>query len=834
MNRSLQILFFVLWLLSFTPSCALGETAISSVLSPDGKIRVELLLRNDSLFYKSYRNNNLIVDISNIGIQYTGGSFLKNLIFDKQSTKQINETYSLPSGKTSTYHNYCNELTVTFKNLSSVMAVVFRAYNDGFAFRCSSPSLTNIDVAIQQENSFVNVYDFQNSWVQKYHRDYSWYYEKRDWDSNFTQQELNTPALVKSGDTYLLISEAANYGDYAASKLIAGAQKGSYHFEPVGNIITRLPFVTPWRVAIVGDIKDIVESVMIENLNPSTELNDISWIKPGRVSWDWGGEDAQNTIGFDIAKNYIDMASQMGWEYFNLDDGWDSSRADYSLSDIVNYASGKSVGLIVWTHHNRFQNDRQDIFNKLKPWKDLGVKGIKVDFWEDDAQPMMQKYDKLIDVAAELQLLVNLHGCTKPSGIRRRWPNLLTGEAVLGGEFYIGNDSHMVHARHNISLVMTRNVIGPMDYTPCDFGKKDGRVLQVTSWSHQLALTVAYESGLQYLVDQPVNYKHHIAQSFLKRLPVAWNETKCLEAEPDKFVTIARRSNSDWYVASLTDEARELNLDLSFLETGKNYSAYIYKDGDCMSEINFEYKTNMTNQEILTIPIQKSGGVTIHLSEQTDFPKPVVQKYEAEAYFTFGTKPIDPDGLCSGKKYVANLGKNNTLKFNNVTVANDGDYALTVYYMSPDEKTAYIKINNEVDPLYYPFVNTGGETGKYLAYKTFIVSLKKGTNIIEFGNKQAFCPDIDRITTKAPEDMSGETSYEPVSLKEKIRWFTRGNEIVVNTTFNGDYTVFDIQGRKTQNGQLLMGENVMKQTGRGLYIVNLTVGTESYSFKVNL
>src|SRR5690606_2951921 len=128
------------------------------------------------------------------------------------------------------------------------------------------------------------------------------------------------------------------------------------------------------------------------------------------------------------------------------------------------------------------------------------------DFWEDDAQAMMQKYDKLLDVASELELLVNLHGCTKPSGIRRRWPNLLTSEAVLGGEFYIGNDSHMVHARHNISLTMTRNVIGSMDYTPCDFGKKDGRILQVTSWSHQLALTVAFESGLQYLVDSPNNY----------------------------------------------------------------------------------------------------------------------------------------------------------------------------------------------------------------------------------------------------------------------------------------------------------------------------------------
>lgn len=833
MNRSLLILLFSIGSL-LVAFCAVGQTTISTVSSPDGKIRVELVLRNDSLFYKTYRNNLLVVDLSNVGIQYTAGSFLKNLTFDKQSTKEINESYTLPSGKTSTYLNHCNELTLTFKNLSSVMEMVFRVYNDGFAFRYGSPLLTNLDVAIQQENSFININGFQNSWVQKYHAHYSWYYEKRDWSSNFSQKELNTPALVKSGDTYLLISEAANYGNYATSKLIAAASEGSYYFQPVGSIITRLPFVTPWRVVIMGDMKDVVESVMIENLNPATEIADLSWIKPGRVSWDWGGEDAQNTVGLDTAKQYIDMAAYMGWEYFNLDDGWDSNRADYTLQEIVNYAAGKSVGLIVWTHHNRFQNNRQDIYNKLKVWKDMGVKGIKVDFWEDDAQAMMQKYDKLIEVAAELKLIVNLHGCTKPSGIRRRWPNLLTSEAVLGGEYYIGNDSHMVHARHNISLAMTRNVIGPMDYTPCDFGKKDGRILQVTSWSHQLALSIAYESGLQYLIDQPRNYRYHIAESFLRHLPVVWNETKCIEAEPDRFVTMARRNGSEWYVASLSDENRDLNLNLSFLQPDIQYNAYIYKDGDCMSEIHFEYKTGLTNQDVLTVPVKKSGGVTVRFSERTNYPKPAVQKYEAETNFTFGTKPVDPDKLCSGEKYVAGLGKNNTLKFNNITVPEDGEYALTVYYTSPEERTAYIRINNATELLYYPFVNTGGETGRYLAFKTFVITLKQGSNIIEFGNKQAFCPNIDRITIKSLNDNDSETSYQPISLKENIRYEVKENEVLLNTALNGNFTVYNISGSKVSGGKFTFGENVLPLSGKGFYIINLSSGTESYSFKIRL
>ena len=839
MYYKLKTLLLLSLLLTTSP-CVFSNTDILSVSSPDGKIKVEVFLQNDSLFYKTYHNNNLIVAASNIGINFTGGNFLKDINVESNNVSSTDETYFLPSGKTDTYRNYYNELTVTCKASIATLEVVFRVYNDGFAFRYASPS-TYGNITVQTENSFININNFEHSWVQKYHSDYSWYYDKRNWNSNLTQSQsdhigLNTPALVKSGESYLLITEAANYGTYAASKLIANPSIGSYHFAPVGNISTPLPFETPWRVAIVGNLKEIVESVMIENLNPPTESSDISWIKPGRVSWDWGGEDARNTVGWSIVTRYIDLAHRMGWEYFNLDDGWDSRQADYTLEDVINYANERDVDVILWTHHNRFQNNRQDIYNKLKVWKDLGIKGLKFDFFEDDRQSMMQKYDRLMDVTAELQMVVNLHGCTKPSGTRRQWPHLLTTEAVLGGEFYIQDDPYMVHARHNISLVTTRNVIGPMDYTPCDFARKNGRIQNTTSWSHQLALVTAYESGLQYLIDSPENYRYHIAESFLKYVPVVWNETRCLEAEMDSYVTIARRNAEDWYVSSLTNDARELNLDLSFLGAG-TYNAYIYKDGDCMSEIAFEYKAGLTNQSTLTIPILASGGATVHLSKRSDFPKPLQQKYEAEDGTTFGTKPTDPDNLCSGGRYVSSLGgRMNRLKFENITVDKDTLYALTVYYMSGSNgSSAYINVNDEETPLYYDFNNTGGETGRHLAFKTIVIPLKEGNNTIEIGNALSTnCPNIDRITIKSLVDNEdSESSHCPVILKNRVTWALYENAIVLNTDFSGNYTIYDTMGRITQKGNLSVGENRIKNNDSGIYIVNVDAGQESFSFKIS-
>lgn len=816
------------------PKICLANT-LSTATSPDEKIKVELFLRNDSLFYRVYFQNDLIVNPSNLGIAISTPrltlDFSKDLSFESTETKSVSDPYTLPSGKKHFCENNYNELKTSFNfRTAYTLQVIFRIFNDGFAFRYDVSGGTG-KANLSKESSEINISELECSWAQKYHHDYTWYYERRVWDFSDLgdTRKLNTPALVKKGNIYMLITEAENNGTYAASELIPNQTFGSFRFNPVGSVSADFPVKTPWRAVILGELTDMAESTMIENLNPATKAVDISWIKPGRASWDWGGEDARNSVGLDIAKRYIDLANRMGWEYFLLDDGWD--RSNYQLSEVIDYANQKNVGVILWSHQNRFQDNRQDMYNKLKVWKDMGIKGLKIDFWDDDNQRTMQKYDYMMDVTSELQLILNLHGCTKPSGTRRTWPHYLTSEAVLGGEFYIQDDPHMTHAKHNINVALTRNIIGPMDYTPCDFARKTGIIQRTTSWGHQVAQTIAYESGIQCLLDCPENYRFHISEDFLKRIPVAWDDIKCLEAQPESYVTIARKKGDDWYVASLANDARTLNLDLSFLEQGRTYYAYIYKDGDCMSEIKFDFIPDLTSSNKLNIPIIQSGGVTVNLSSSPNLPKPVVRKYEAEDYAMPRTTVNDPDGLCSGKKYVTYLTGDRVLKFNDVTVENDGEYALTVYFSCTTEKKAYININGEESPMYHNFIATGGETGKYLAMKTIVVSLKKGKNTIEIGNQSDVAPGIDRITLKNISDEPG--TSQPVIKKETVNAYMSNNNLIINTAFNGTYTIFDLWGRKITSNLLNRGDNICPMEHTGICIINICDGIESYSFKFN-
>lgn len=809
------------------------SAVVSQAFSPDNKIKVELLLTNDSLFYQVYSNNNLVVEPSNLGLKVTGMSFLNGLTFVSSVEKQMNENYTLPSGKKSTYNNNYRELTAVFQRSTQVLNVIFRVYNDGFAFRYALPRESGTtDISI--EKSEINIRNFEYSWAQEYRNDYSWYYYKRNWAETSLQQDFCAPVLVKSSFTNFLITESANYGTYATSKIISNSKNGGFQYQLVGTASGLYPFFSPWRTVIMGSIPTIVQSTMVENLNPPTELTDLSWIKPGRSSWDWGGEDSNNSVGFQIAKNYIDLAHEMGWEYFTLDEGWESDNADYTLADIVDYANSKLVGVILWSHHNRFTDNYNQISGILSVWKNIGIKGVKVDFWQDDQQAMMKKYDTFLKAAADQKLLVNLHGSTKPSGVRRKYPNLLTSEAVLGGEMYLSN-STMTPASHNINLTLTRNVIGPMDYTPGDFGTKNGTVRQFTTWSHQLALLTAFESGLQCYIDCPQNYKYHVAESFLKRIPTAWDSIICIEAKPDSFSTIARQNGEEWFVAALCNDARTLNLNLDFLTENKTYNAYVYKDGDCNSEIKFEYLSGLTNQGKLSVDMLAKGGLTIQFSESSEYAKPLVRKYEAESLDnkTYAVKTVDNFGLCSGDKFVGQLGKINYLRFQKIEAADAGTYAMTVFYMAGENRSSYIKVNGG-EELMYEFKSTGGFDGNNMGFVTVLVDLVKGQNTIEFGNKSDYCPNIDRITIKSSVDSSVISSVKQIFLKQKTKIYNIGNQAVIDSEFAGRYAIYDLKGNLLVTNKLNVGKNVCLLNSTGIYIVNVTDGNESYATKISV
>lgn len=766
--------------------------SLTTVSSPDGQTTVSVALNNQQLSYSVVKNGSTIIDSSPLGINTSVGDFTNGVSFVSFTTNEVDETYSLPSGKLSSYTNHYRELNFrVYKGLKELQLIV-RAYNDGIAWRYAIPGAGNINVT--GESSAFSISGFDSSWAMRYVNDYATEYLARNWAATSTQSLFCAPVLVKSNTgQWALLTEAANFGDYSVSKLRAGSVTGRFQLEQTGSITTALPMAGPWRVAILGNLPSIVESVMAENLNPATELSNSSWIKPGRASWDWGGEDGSPAPSLALTKKYIDLAADMNWEYTLIDDGWEG--AGYPISDAVSYAAAKGIGILLWAHHNKFQNDENQIRTLLTTWKGWGIRGIKVDFWQDDNQAMIQKYDKLLKVAGELELLVNLHGNTKPSGTRRKWPHLLTSEAVYGGEFYLFN-STIPKATHNITLAMTRNVIGPMDYTPLDFARRTQVLQQNTTWAHQLALGVIYESGIQHMNDAPQNYQYHISKNLLRQLPVTWDAISCLEAIPDQYTTIARRKGQDWYIGSLTNTARTLTVNLSFLDAGKTYYAVLYKDGVCDSEIELAQQT-VTQGTVLTIPLRNKGGVTIHISP-LPVTVPAITKYEAESTantLVSVTRETDSDAKCSGNQFAGFIGNGHYLVFNNINVPSAGNYIMTMYYMTGETRNTYIKVNTK-SPVTYSFGATGSYGGKGLAMRSYEIALDAGNNTIEFGNASGWAVNIDRITLQT------EASVNPPvagTFYQHCNYDTTGYAVTLG---EGDYPQALLQSKGINNNDI--------------------------------
>jgi len=780
--------------------------AADTVESPDGTIKATITLENQELTYSVSYNAKEVISKSNLGIKTYVDDFTTGLTYLSSSKSTINENYQLPSGKASSYTNNCNELIVKVVKNAKECHVIFRAYNDGIAFQYSIPGTGS--VGITKETSQFAIASFEKCWAMKYANSYEQYFPVRNWTETVAQGKLSSPVLVKSNNDsiFCLLTEAANTGTYTSSTFNGGTQTGLYNLVMNGVVTTTLPLFTPWRVALIGKMPTIVESVTIENLNPATTLTDLSWIKPGRASWDWGGEEGGPTVSNALAEKYIDLASSMGWEYYMQDDGWD--KAGFNLPAVISYAATKNVGVLLWSHSNRFTNNETQIRTILSQWKNMGIKGVKVDFWNDDSQTEFKKYDLLLKVAAEQGLLVNVHGCTKPSGLRRTWPNLLTSEGVYGGEQYLFN-GNATPAFYNITLSMTRNVIGPMDYTPLDFARKNGSIKQNTSWSHQLALGVVYESGIQHMNDSPENYKYHIAKEFLKKLPTAWDETKCLEAFPDKYVTVARRKGNDWYVASLCDTARTLQVKLPFLSDGVTYQAQIFKDGTCPSDIKYEQKEIRKN-DILTMAIPAHGGVTILLTT-TPFEQPVFTLFEAEAVgntMANGAKMETGDDYCSNDAFAGWIGNGASLTMNNVTVSTAGKYNVTLYFMTGDTRSTFIKWNDGPENM-YSYEGTGGYEGRNMGMRTYTVDLKSGVNNIKFGNASGWGINVDRVVISPVEKENTGIGKTASSLEILVYPSITTGPVQVHFSKNSPISSIKIVDL---NGKILFVNNKIKDT----------------------
>ncbi len=571
-----------------------------------------------------------ILPFSPLGLSGKDQTFSDNLLLTGMSDiLPVHEQYEMIRGKRRLCENFGHERTLFFKNTEGRnMNMIFRVYDDGLAFRYVFPDDQTDTLQITEEYTSYFLPEGTKRWVTPYSKAYEKFYPLSR-DGAGEKQEWGYPALFNlDKDLYLLLSEADVSRQNCGSWLNNGSDPERYQvqlarersdYKRAGFTITTV-WESPWRVLMVGQLADIVESTLITDLSASSKVEDTGWIKPGPVSWIYWAHN-HGSKDYELVTRYVDMAVDMGWPYVLIDWEWDVMSNGGDILDAVNYANSHGIKPLMWYNSGVSWNgenaptpvdrlvtaeDREKEFSWLNS---IGVYGIKVDFFAGDQQDMMAYYIDLMEDAARHKLLINFHGATTPRGWSRTYPNLLTVEAVYGAEWY--NNAPVLTNRaasHNTTLPFTRNVTGPMDYTPVTFSNSQHP--HITSFAHELALSVVFESGLQHFADRPSAYLGlpDAAKNFLKHVPVTWENTRLVDGYPGEKVIMARKKENQWYLGGLNglDTSVSLNVDFGFLDEG-NYVLHILQDG--ADDTTFAADSiPIVPGDIITIPCLPRGG----------------------------------------------------------------------------------------------------------------------------------------------------------------------------------------------------------------------------------
>jgi alpha-glucosidase len=411
------------------------------------------------------------------------------------------------------------------------------------------------------------------------------------------------PALYKTqGGFWALLWETDVTPSYCNSRLSKASQLVYRIQFPNANEVKNigaatptwtLPWTMPWRIVITGTSPGtILESTLSTDLAAPSTIDDLSWIRPGRSSWSWWSANT-SPRSYNQLKTFVDLAQQMTWEYSLADANWNLMTGG-TWQELVTYAAEKNVGINLWYNSGGELNEiadgpRDRIYDssarntEFSTISAAGVKGVKIDFWLSDKQNIVKFYCDVFRDAAKYHLLVNPHGSTIPRGWQRTYPNLITAEAIRGAENYIWfKDDPARLPWQNTIVPFTRNAVASMDWTPVTF--TNNTYPHLTTYAHELALSVVFESGIQHFADRVSGYTTSTisaaAIAFLQQVPTAWDDTKFLLGYPGSFVVLARRKGLDWYVGGITgDTVRSVTVPLSFLTAGSSYQMTRIADG---------------------------------------------------------------------------------------------------------------------------------------------------------------------------------------------------------------------------------------------------------------
>ena len=641
-----------------------------TLVSPDGKLKTEITVGKTTEYAVSH-NGDLMLEKSPVSMKLSDGRIPgTNAKVKKTNKKSVNESIDAEIYKKAKVENNYNELSILF---SGDYSLVFRVYNDGMAYRFE----TNFKKPFTVENeqavfnfpgnpkaflAYVNKAD-NSTFSQQFYNSFENTYNHIDL-KNANPQKLAFLPLVVEGKNgkKICITEAdlLNYpgmylynpdGGNSLTAMFAPYPKeirqGGHNMlqgevQSAENFIARCEGKTtfPWRTVIIAENDyELTDNDMVYKLATTNQLTDISWIKPGKVAWDWWNDwnirnvDFESGVNDETYKYYIDFAATHGIEYVILDEGWAvNKKADLfqvvpeiNLKELVEYGKSKNVNLILWAGYWAFNRDIEGI---CKHYAEMGIKGFKVDFMDRDDQQMVDFYHRAAQIAAKYKLMLDFHGAYKPTGLQRTYPNVINFEGVHGLEQMKWSPASVDQVAYDVTIPFIRMVAGPMDYTQgamrnatrSNYRPVNSEPMSQGTRVRQLAQYVIFEAPFNMLCDNPSNYMAEPEfTQFIAEIPTVWDETVALNGEISKYVTIARRTGNQWYLGSMTNwDARTLEVDLSFLGTG-NYKAEIFCDGVNAHRTAMDYRKDTVDvpaNRKMTLKMAPGGGFVMKIMKK--------------------------------------------------------------------------------------------------------------------------------------------------------------------------------------------------------------------------
>ena len=642
MKRHLSLLMILCW------GILLHAQTESELSSPNGEIKVTLNI-TDKIYYSIAYDGDVLLKDNSLQLALKDEVLGQNPRLRRRKYVSVDEqlTPVMPL-KFSTVTNQYNQLTLTFKNYS----VEFRAYDDGVAYRFVTSRKGEVEVlgeefAVNFPDDYLLHLQQPGGFKTSYEEPYT-HVSSNEWKPSDKMSVL--PVLIDTRKQYKILISESDLTDYPCmflkgtgdNGIVSTFPKAPLAFGEDGDrslkITQEADYIAktsgarnyPWRYFVLTkDDRQLLENTMTYKLAGKNQLQDVSWIKPGQVSWEWWndaspyGPDVNFVSGYNLEtyKYYIDFASKFGIPYIIMDEGWAKSTRDpytpnpkVDLHELIRYGKEKNVGIVLWLTWLTVENN----FDLFKTFNEWGIKGVKIDFMDRSDQWMVNYYERVAKEAAKHHLFVDFHGSFKPAGLEYKYPNILSYEGVRGMEQMGG-----CYPDNSIYLPFMRNAVGPMDYTPGAMISMQPNVYRaerpnsasIGTRAYQLALFVIFESGLQMLADNPtLYYRNEDCTRFITTVRVTWDETVALEAKAGEYAIIAKRKGDKWFIGGMTNNGqteREFAVKLDFLKKDRAYQMTSFEDGINAGRQAMDYRcksSQVKNGDVLTVKMVRNGG----------------------------------------------------------------------------------------------------------------------------------------------------------------------------------------------------------------------------------